>query len=238
MLDRAATGDKADEDYEKLNELKKIIIQKIDTLKDLIGIKDEECRNIQDFINFRKTVGSEEFDPTELIKAAKFGAFNSPNQGTTTTVYNPVIQGLGDDAGGYDTEDFDDTGEEGRGHALFGKRDLSPGSKQNTSQPKIQRNAGDGVVQFPDIGQNTGTGSPTSPTREAYSGTKVAPPVDNDKRKQQKAKGKSNFPSGGKRHENKQTRRVKKRLRKTLNKISKMTYKNKTKRPGIASIST
>ena len=237
MLDRAA-DDKAD----KLIELKKIIIQKIDTLKDLIGIKDEECKNIQDFIIFSKPDGSEEFDPTVLINAAAIGAFNSPNQRTTyNPVYNPQIE--------YATDDDDDihSGEQREGQALFRgnpkaeskpepsqseKRNLSPSSKEGiTSKGKTQRidaqkNTGNTQVQFPDIGT---TGSPVRATRP-YSGTNVPPPVDQERRQQQKTKGKPNDPSGGKRHENKQTRRVKKRLRKTLNKINKMTYKNKTKR--------
>ena len=211
-----------------LGELKNIIIQKINTLKDLIGIKRDECRNIQDFIKSQKQKGVQ---PTgDIFKVKKA---NNPDDKRSSK------RTVGQRSPNKTAETEERSVRSRQLHNAGSGVEISfPSGVGMSGETSYQE--GDDVYNplIPDSGADTspirGNNKP-SPGRVSRDRRRTSAPREemNDNDQGQNIFGTKKQPpkgTGGKKRDNKQTHRVKKRLRKTINKISKMTHKNKTKR--------
>lgn len=192
-------------DTELKKNMKQIIEDKIETIKDLIGIKDFKC-NLT-LSNSLSTVseGNEESDGDE-------------EEGDDAEEGDK--EGYGDDEGDLpNSKKYKISGSDNR-LPTHNSSYSTPGSAGPSPLKGQVTNAGYGEIKSNKRSESADWLRQSSVSKRAATKgqnifvTKKKPP-----------KG-----TGGTKLKRKQTRRVKKRLRKTLNKISKMTYKNKTKR--------
>ena len=230
------------QDDTKLKEnMKQIIKDKIETIKDLIGIKNFECD-----LTLSDPLGTVEEEGT-----------GSDDEGAGSYQENPK-------------PNYDQGSKESEGKALFGNNkrtasERSPDSKKGQSTSKRPSvNSGSGELSFPaGVGMSGDTSEEPAAHRSPDRSTDSGPgqlqrrgtsnaemyrddiPYSDDDPEVISATYNPMNPGtgtggifgtgykdqpGGTKLKRKQTHRVKKKLRKTINKISKMSYKNKTKR--------
>lgn len=192
-------------DPELKDNMKQIIEDKIETIKDLIGIKDFVCNLTLSEPFYTVEEGNEEEEEGDKDKKGEY-------------------KGDGDDEG----TGSDQQGNENKRQRRGSRKGPSSPEKTGTSSTNPPRSAQKGAV---DAGGGEDISSHHVDTDDEVVVVKLPPDTGTarsrgifgtDYREQQQP--------GGTKLKRKQTRRVKKKLRNTINKISKMTHKNKTKR--------